>query len=282
MELRSQGHDSSFVAAPTRSVITSLYSSLSASYATGQDWSGKQQRNYAFLGNVLYRHSSFATNRNHSHQAMADLGYLKFVDSLWVKNLDRLQINLLWGASRKRFSRSYMASLGTQFLPSMYSTYDHGTGRIREQPVGGFMNPFHFEAGYGAVLTFWNTSTINFAFATVRLNSSPKETTPAFFVDSRTIEGSKAYYFLTYGFSISTAINKPFGDRVRWINNARLFGNGIDRDHVTFDLTNMIVVKLWKYIQLRADTRLNYNPILSYNMQFRQEVLVGFFYERNK
>ena len=78
------------------------------------------------------------------------------------------------------------------------------------------------------------------------------------------------------------AINKTFGERVRWINNTRLFGNGIDRDHVSFDLTNMIVVKLWKYIQLRADTRLNYNPMLSYNMQFRQEVLVGFFYERNK
>jgi hypothetical protein len=44
----------------------------------------------------------------------------------------------------------------------------------------------------------------------------------------------------------------------------------------------MVIVKLWKYIQLRFDTRLAYNPMLNYDLQFRQEALVGFFYERNK
>lgn len=87
---------------------------------------------------------------------------------------------------------------------------------------------------------------------------------------------------MNYGFSVATAINKNFGDHVQWINNTRIFGNGLDRDHVNLQFSNMVIVKLWKYLQLRFDTRLAYNPMLNYKMQFRQEALIGFFYERNK
>ena len=132
------------------------------------------------------------------------------------------------------------------------------------------------------MFTFWNTSNLNFAFATLRLNGSPKETTPTTFAESNTLESRNAYYFLTYGFSVAAAINKPFGKHVQWINNTRFFGNGLDRDHVNVDFSNMVIIKLWKYLQLRLDTRVAYNPLLNYNIQFRQEALIGFFYERNK
>ncbi|MBL0045374.1 MAG: hypothetical protein IPP33_13580 [Flavobacteriales bacterium] len=255
---------------------------MSASYTASQNWGSQSLKNYAFVGNVLYRHNLFEGNRNHMHQVMADLGYLKFIDSVWVKNMDRVQANLLWSSTSKRFNQSYMVSFGTQFLPNTFADYDFELNKPVERSVGGFLNPFILEAGYGAVFTFWNTSNVNFAFATIRLNSSPKELTPLPFAESNTLEGRHAYYFLTYGFSVAAAINKSFGQHVQWINNTRLFGNGINRDHVNMDFSNMVVVKLWKYLQLRMDTRLAYNPMLNYNLQFRQEVLVGFFYERNK
>ena len=50
---------------------------------------------------------------------------------------------------------------------------------------------------------------------------------------------------------------------------------------MNLQLSNMVIVKLWKYLQLRFDTRLAYNPLLNDKMQFRQEALIGFFYERN-
>lgn len=159
--------------------LSSLYGSLSASYAANQNWGGQNMKNFAFMGNMLYRHSLFSGSRSHMHQFMADLGYLKFVDSVWVKNMDRLQTNFLWSSSGKRFNQSYSVAFGTQFLPSTFQDYDFGLNVPVQRSVGGFLNPFTLDAGYGAVLTFWNTSNINFAFATVRLNSSPKELTPA-------------------------------------------------------------------------------------------------------
>lgn len=261
---------------------SSLYSSLSTSYATSSNWNGQDLRNFALQGNVLYSHNRFATMRSHAHQFMADLGYLKYVDSTWEKSLDRLQVNLLWNNTGRKFNSSYTVAFGTQFLPASLPEYDFEQDKIINRSVGGFLNPFNLQLGYGGVFTFWGRSNINFAFATVQFNSSPKEMTALAFTDVNVIEGKKAFYFLNYGFSIAAAINKNFGERVQWVNNTRIFGNGLDRDHVNLQLSNMVIVKLWKYLQLRFDTRLAYNPLLNYKMQFRQEALIGFFCERSK
>lgn len=263
-------------------ISSSLYGALSASYANSDNWNGHDLRNFALQGNLLYTHNRLVGSHSHSHQLMADLGYLKFVDSTWEKSIDNLQVNLLWNNSGRRFNTSYAVAFGTQFLPANFPDYDVEQDKLVNRAVGGFLNPFNLQFGYGGVYSFWGRSNINFAFATVQLSSSPKEFTAPASVKANMMEGGRAYYFLNYGFSIATAINKSFGEHVQWVHNSRFFGNGLDRDHVNLQCSNMVIVKLWKYLQLRFDTRLAYNPLLNYKMQFRQEALIGFFYERNK
>lgn len=103
---------------------TSLYGSLSASYATSDNWNGQDLRNFALQGNLLYTHNLFTDSHGHSHQVMADLGYLKFVDSTWEKSIDNLQVNLLWNNTGRKFKTSYTVTLGTQFLPASFPEYD--------------------------------------------------------------------------------------------------------------------------------------------------------------
>lgn len=261
---------------------TYFYGALSTSYAASENWGGLDLRHHAFSGNLLYRHAAAGNGRSHLHVVMADLGYLKFVDSTWVKHLDRLQVALLWSAAGRRVQRSWSMALSTQFLPTAFLEYDLAEGRMRERAVGGFLNPFTLDAGHGVVWSFWEKSSLNCAFATVRLTASPKATTAPAFVDARTLEGDKAYYFLSYGFSLAALIDRPLGTRVQWLNGTRFFANGIDRDHVNLSFSNLVIVKLWTYLQLRLDTRLAYDPLVSYDLQFRQEVLLGFFYERNR
>ncbi|MBS1942714.1 MAG: hypothetical protein JST38_17750 [Bacteroidetes bacterium] len=282
--LQAQGPDSSSAvsSAEPRYVSTAFYGSLSASYATSDNWAGHDQRNLTVQGNLFYSHNLFGNGRSHSHQAMADLGFLKYVDSTWEKSIDNVQVNLLWSNNGHKFNSSYTVAFGTQFLPASFPEYDFEQDKLVNRSVGGFLNPFNMQVGYGGVFRFWNTSTANVAFATIQLSSSPKEFASPAFLDANVIEGKRAYYFMNYGFSLSTAIRKKFGNHVEWINNTRIFGNGLDRDHVNLQLSNMVIVKLWKYLQLRFDTRLAYNPLLNYKMQFRQEALIGFFYERNK
>jgi len=264
----------------TTRVTNSLYTSLSSSYSTSSNWQGQDQRNFSFLGNVLYKHSAQDSTHSHAHQVLADLGYLKFVDSLWVKSVDRFQVNLLWAAHARRFEHAYSILLNTQFLPNTTWRYDLELQRSSSTSVGGFLRPFTLEAGYGAVLRFWNTSSINFAFATLKLSGYPKEITAPQFQDATLIQSHAMNYYMSYGLGLITAINKPIGQRLQWLNNSRAFCNGFDKDHANFEISNMLIVKLWKYIQFRFDTRLAYNPLLNYQVQFRQEALVGVFYEQ--
>jgi len=60
----------------------SLYTSLSSSSSTSTNWQGQDLRNFAFIGNVLYKHAAWDSTHSHAHQVLADLGCLKFVDSL--------------------------------------------------------------------------------------------------------------------------------------------------------------------------------------------------------
>lgn len=259
-----------------------LYSSLSTSYSTSTNWHGHDLRNFSFLGNVQYRHGAIGAGRSHAHQFLADLGYLKFVDSIWVKSVDRLQVQLLWGQEAARMRHSYSVLLNTQFLPTTSWQYDPDLGRSKAVPQGGLLRPFSLEAGYGAVLSFWGASSLNLAFATLKLSGYPAEMVAPVFREATLVRARTMNYYASYGFGLVAAINRPFGKHVQWINNSRAFCNGLDKDHVSFELTNMLIVKLWKYIQFRFDTRLAYNPLLNYNLQFRQEALVGFFYERSK
>lgn len=264
----------------TTRVTNSLYTSLSSSYSTSSNWQGQDQRNFSFLGNVLYKHSTQDSTRSHAHQLLADLGYLKFVDSLWVKSVDRLQVNMLWSAKARRFEHSYSILLNTQFLPNTTWRYDPELQRSTSTVVGGLLRPFTLEAGYGAMLRFWNTSSINFAFATLKLSGYPRELTAPQFSDATLIQSRTMNYYMSYGLGLITAINKPIGQRLQWINNSRAFCNGFDKDHANFDISNMLIVKLWKYIQFRFDSRMAYSPMLNYQVQFRQEALIGIFYEQ--
>ncbi len=259
-----------------------FYGSLAASYTTSANWQGQDSKVVSYMSNIVFKQGSLSPGRSHSHMLLADLGLCKFIDSTWVKSVDLLQINFLWGSETPRMRHSYSLLLNTQFLPTISSHYDAESGRIEERRHGGIFRPFNLEVGYGAVLTFWNASNINFAFATLKLSGYPRDMIATAFQDATLVTTPTKKYYGSYGIGILTAINKPFGKQVQWINNSRVFCNGFDKDHVNFAFNNMVIVKMWKFIQLRLDTRLAYNPMLNYDLQFRQEVLLGLFYERSK
>lgn len=86
---------------------------------------------------------------------------------------------------------------------------------------------------------------------------------------------------MAYGMSIQTNIQKPIDKHLEWVNNSRFFANQFDKNHVNFDINNRVIVKVWKYLQVRFDTRLSYNPLVNYHFQFSQEILFGVFYQRD-
>jgi len=255
-----------------------MLASLTTSYATNSNWQGKDYRNFSFAGSINYRHALVSGNWQHQHLFIADLSYLKFIDSIWIKNTDRLNMNLLWSEDGHKFRHSYAINFNTQMLPSYTYRYDYETGQNHSEKISYVFCPATLDLGYGMVRNFWNASNLNLAFATLKLSSYPliNGETP----EQQLAHGKNAWYKMEYGLALSTNIRKPIGERVEWWNDSKLFCNAINRDQVTFDFNNKIIVKLLRYLQLRFDTRMSYQPLINYKLQFSQEVTLGVFFEK--
>lgn len=265
----------------TRSHTLTLKSSCAGSYATSRNWQAPDAGHCTLNGSFFLQHTAERRGHRHQHQVMADLGYLKFIDSTWSKGTDRLACNLLWSRSSQRWTRSWSAVLLTQFLPNEALV----PGANGEDPhllhYGGPMAPGTVELGYGATWYPWTGSSVQFAVATVRFVGTPtralQDTTARhLFATANTVLD------LQYGTSVVVSIDHPFTERISWTSSSRGFCNGLDRDHVSFDALNRVAIKVWKYVQVRLDTHLGYDPLVNYRLRFAQEILLGVFYEKQR
>lgn len=261
-------------------IVVSKYFALSTSYSANKNWQGKDFRNLSFATNSQFRYNANSNIWNQAHVIIADLSYLKFIDSLWIKNQDKIQMNFLWSKSENKIKHSYTCIISSQFLPKINYLYDSSLERNIKQKTGGFLLPFSAELGYGGVLTLWKTSTINFAFATIRVYGYPRTINSTSDIEEHFASSHKNYFDMSYGMSIQTNIQKVIDKHLEWVNTSRFFANQFDKDHVNFDLNNRFIIKLWKSIQLRLDTRITYAPVLNEKIQLSQEVLIGLFYQK--
>lgn len=256
-----------------------LKSSLSASYSTSRNWQTADFQNYALSGSFFLQDVGVHTDRRYQHQVLADLSYLKFVDSTWVKGTDRFLLSMLWSRSAKKWTHSYSVVFSTQFLPNEELAYDPGTESMRQVRYGGPLVPGTLELNYGAIWCPWPMSSVQFGFATAKVIATPRyalQDTTA----EHTISAPNMVLDMEYGASVVANINHPLNDRLEWINSSRAFCNAFDRDHISFEVVNRLAIKLWKYVELRLDTHVGYDPLLSYKVGFSQEVLLGFFYQK--
>lgn len=269
-------------ATPPDSVVSSglqTNGTLSAAYSTNQNWSGQDFQNLTYAASLFIQHDlQRSGGRQHQHRIMADLSMVKFVDSTWSKGADFLSASLLWSKAERKWTHSYSVQFATQFLPDVTYEYNTGSDLLEERNVGGFGAPSTLELGYGATWLPWPRSSIQFAFATLKLSASPKYYTTLGNAGVLA-ETDQNTYSVQYGASMIANINRKLSPRLDWINSTRLFVNGLSADQLSLNMRNRVIVKIWKFVQLRLDTRLVYDPRRSYDLGFSQEVLLGVFYE---
>src|SRR4051812_15257955 len=91
----------------TTSHTIELKASLAASYTTSRNWSATDFQNFAFSGSLFLQDVGQRATRRHQHQLLADLSYLRFIDSTWVKGVDRFVVTMLWSNSADHWTRSW-------------------------------------------------------------------------------------------------------------------------------------------------------------------------------
>jgi hypothetical protein len=246
-----------------------LLSAVSGALTNASNWRGSGYESFSFNGNadLLYRKSGKYWFRSHSGHW--DLGFTRFQDSLWQKHADQLRFQLLWFKESGSGRHSITVTGRTQLLDSYQYYYDGFSDQTIRQWSGTLLNPAELETGYGFCWRIPETGTVNLAIATLRLRNEPQYSSRSSVVT------------VDYGCSLQALFIRPLGKYTDWYFSGRFFMNGAGKDQAMLDLLNRITFKVWKFFQLRLESRVMYEPVFSYHLQYRNEILAGLFVEFN-
>lgn len=148
--------------------------------------------------------------------------------------------------------------------------------------TGGFMNPINLDATYDFSHSFGKNSRLILSPATISVNASPchQEDTD---VTDALMKTQHSYIRSRYGCSLHLSIYESIReDNILIDNRSSFILNSISLSGITLSIQNRIAIKLLRYLQLRLDTGIQYDPLLSYKMQFRQEILLGMLFQKER
>jgi hypothetical protein len=251
---------------------------FSASYVNYKNWKYNGYNNYSFLLRSNFNYDTISKKWETHLRFNGELGYMKFVDSIWYKNSDYLDFGAdVVKNTDKTFENVFMLYVNTQFL-STYEMCYNDSGAYIKKWTGGFGNPMHIDLGYGTSIHFWKNCRINLTFVTLRTCTLP-------ITGFETLHESDMIYQKTlitseYGLGIQTYIRKSIGKRVRWENYSRAFANAINREKLDIDFRNRVIVKIFKCLDFIIDNRIRYTPFPPYKFQFRNELMLSLTVEK--
>lgn len=252
---------------------------LSGSYVTERDWTG-QAGNYILLKGLAEARfrKKLMNGWQHEHYVHTQLGYTAITDSIWIKSADVVKIQLRWmEENNRKVMHTYSLRFQTQWL---------STWRMNEnsrQWMAGFMNPSGLELGYSFSWYFLENSSLMLTPATLQLSLTPRNLFTMSNVEDPALRLRHANMYSRYGFSGTLNMEESFYDNVLVLSHqSHLFFNAISSEKIQFDVTNRVSIRFLKYLQLRLDTQLLYQPEQLKKIQYRQEVLLGIFYEKRK
>jgi hypothetical protein len=274
--------DSKFVIANGDSVLTKktvVRADISSSYTSEKSWWNDTQ-NYIIIkayGEARFRKTKFS-GWSHDHFVQTQLGYTSYIDSSWNKSNDSFKIHFRWMEKRsKKMTHTYFFQMQSQW----FNTWQQAD----EQKVwkGGFMNPAAITLGYSFTFNFLENSNLLLAPATFQVNIQPQQSNSLAFNERPLLKAKDSHIYSRYGFSAFLNIDEYFyKDFILWQHRSQLFFNALTAQQIQFDISNRLCFRFFKYIQLRFDTSLTYLPEQTLKLQYKQEVLLGIFYEYRK
>lgn len=254
------------------------FRSSAAFSVTGQEnWYGSSTGAISLSGSYDLKYRKKKDNRFTEHRFRGDLGFIKPDHQPWTKSNDQLRLQFQWlKKSDARWNSSYSARLFTQWLSTWKTGPETSRSRIW---YGGFMNPFSFDFSFDFTKSLLSNSRLHVSLATLSVTAVPLK---------RSLPGEESAVFITdhslirsrYGCSLQLMMDEKFRNNTILLDNSSfIVANAISAEGIRLDIQNRVSFRLFRHLQLRFDTRILYDPDFSMKMQYRQEVLLGIFYE---
>ena len=205
--------------------------------------------------------------------------FTRYIDSVWVKSADRLDLQLICSHQTTRLSKTCSVLLHTGLLTGFdYVPGDH-EGKLRKKMNSTFLLPADIEAGYGMGLKLNATSYLNFTIATLRLRIEYGE---PFEDDQPLFTVRNGFAAADYGFGMQWYYFKSLFPGIETLAEGKIFMNGFSALRLQSDVHLKATFRIWKQLHFKWELMCVYDPYLSGKMQWRNEWLTGVVLSFNK
>jgi len=272
----------SVVSDTTQTAIKKFSANLSTSFLNTSNWKGSSFSSFSTTVNSDFYLATTTETANLVFTIKSDLGFTKFIDSTWSKHADKLYTQFIWKKKKSKIDQSYATSVTAQLLNSYLYKYDAIQKKTSKTLTGSFFNPSNFDAGYGIGISFWKKSIFNLSVASARIKIDPAENASEITPGLRLGSVKHGIILFDYGCSVQLLILKSWKEKFEINSSSKIFMEGFELSHLHLDMSHKINYSIWKWLQLRADIKMVYDPNTSMKMQYRNELLFGVFYEASK
>lgn len=266
----------------THTIVSKLNAGLNLSVLNTSNWQGSGFVSFSYSSDIEFDFIKTTPHSKHIYDLTVELGFTRIMDSIWQKHADHVGSQYIFKTGTKKWSQTATIILSAKMLNSYDYAFNTGSGTTGKSRTGSFFSPSVLEIGYGCGFTFFQHSIVNVSLASARLrvihDSSSDVSNNSIPVAG--LQNSKVYF--DYGFSLQYILTIAIIRQMEFNSNGKMFLKDFNRDNIETELSGSCLFKVTKYLRLRADFKIMYAPAVSYKLQFRNEFLIGFFYEMSK
>ena len=261
--------------------LTVFNGSLSSSYIIQKNYYTENLNNFLFLLNLDYFNRKYNDSQNQLWRFKSDLGFIKYIDSIWIKSNDKWRLDWIYDdISSRKFSHSYNIMVKSQWLDS-WKYFNTQTEKLSKEWHGGFLNPLEMTFSYNVRFSFWDFNSILLGLTSIQLENLPRFHNAIEPSGGSLARTNNSWVTLNFGLSSKILIfQKQISENVLWDNSSNLFINGVNKEAINFDIENRLSFIFFKRMQFRFETNVRYDPRLSYKLQYELGFLIGFFYDK--
>lgn len=199
-----------------------------------------------------------------------DLGFTYFIDSLWMKNRDKIELNII---GQRTVSNKLKPSITMLFVSNIFSEkvkYLKSDGSVYKFQSGGLLNPGFIQLAYGFSYGIDSQNYLNCSIATIRMQwkKSDKE-------NDNIVPDTKQSN-LKYGLGIDANFKISLIKSVEYSSSFHFFANSFERNSVRILSNNYLKISITNCLSVLIDSEFEYDLTKFKNGQLITELELSY------
>jgi hypothetical protein len=244
---------------------------IATTFLLNKNW--KEMNNSSILLSLNLRYQNKSTVKTKSiTDIFAELSYIKFIDSIWVKNNDRFFFSNIFQLDHGKIRQTISINFTSQITDTWIES-ETGSPNQRLWKSGPLI-PATIVTGYGFIYKPMPYNYINISFPSYKIGTLPAD--GYYDDDLKIVKRSEKYVmYHQYGLQFQMCVSQKISSGIFFESSSNIFIEQRLFKNIYFDVRNTLSIYPLKNFKLRIENKIVYDKMVSEAFQWKYDFLFG-------